>query len=50
MASGSAAVSRLTGSCSVANLLNGPSLLGQQITGILNIVQQLLGIPSLLNL
>ena len=36
--------------CSVANLLNGPSLLGQQITGILNIVQQLLGTPSLLTL
>jgi hypothetical protein len=36
--------------CSVANLLNGPSLLGQQISGLLNIVQNLLGTPGLLNL
>ncbi|MEA2161532.1 MAG: hypothetical protein QOD66_3912 [Solirubrobacteraceae bacterium] len=36
--------------CSVANLLNGQSLLTQQITGLLNIFQQLLGIPSLITL
>ena len=36
--------------CSVANLLNGPSILGQQLTGLLNIVQQLVGNPGLLNL
>jgi hypothetical protein len=36
--------------CSVANLLNGQSLLGQQISGLLNIVQNLLGTPGLLNL
>jgi hypothetical protein len=39
--------------CSVSNLLNGAggSALGtQQITGLLNVVQQLLNIPGLLNL
>lgn len=36
--------------CGVSNLLNGPSLLGQQLTGLLNIVQQLVSTPGLLNL
>lgn len=36
--------------CSVANLLNGPSLLGNQPSGLLNIFQQLLSTPGLLNL
>jgi hypothetical protein len=36
--------------CSVANLLNGPSLLGSQINGLLNILHQLINVPLLLNL
>jgi hypothetical protein len=36
--------------CDVANLLNGPSLLGGQLSGLLNILQQLLNTPGLLNL
>jgi hypothetical protein len=39
--------------CSVSNLLNGTggsTLSPQQITGLLNVVQQLLNIPGLLNL
>ncbi len=36
--------------CSVANLLNQPALPIQQLTGLLNILQQLLGVPGLLNL
>jgi hypothetical protein len=35
--------------CSVSNLLNGQTLLSQQLTGLLNIVQQLLAVPSLLS-
>jgi hypothetical protein len=35
--------------CSVANLLN-PALSAQQLTGLLNIVNQLLTVPGLLNL
>jgi hypothetical protein len=33
--------------CSVANLLNQPALGTQEITGLLNIVQQLLNVPAL---
>jgi hypothetical protein len=33
--------------CSVANLLNTQSILGQELTGLLNIVQQLLNVPAL---
>ena len=36
--------------CDVANLLNNNPLTGGQLTGLLNIVQQLLGNPGLLNL
>jgi len=36
--------------CGVANLLNGPTALGQQVAGLGNIVQQLVGSPGLLNL
>jgi hypothetical protein len=36
--------------CSVAGLLNGPSVLGNQTSGLLNIFQQLLSSPGLLNL
>jgi hypothetical protein len=36
--------------CGIANLLNGPTALGQQVAGLLNIVQQLVGSPGLLNL
>jgi hypothetical protein len=36
--------------CSVANLLNGSPLGAQQVTGLLNIVQQLLNTPGLLSL
>ncbi|MGB9184228.1 MAG: hypothetical protein WCB67_09180 [Solirubrobacteraceae bacterium] len=36
--------------CSVANLLNQPALPVQQLTGLLNILQQLLNVPGLLNL
>jgi hypothetical protein len=36
--------------CGVANLLNGPSLLSQVETGLLNLVNQLTSIPALLNL
>jgi hypothetical protein len=36
--------------CSVANLLNGGSVLSQDLTGLLNIVQQLVGTPGLLSL
>ena len=36
--------------CDVANLLNTNPLTGGQLTGLLNIVQQLLGNPGLLNL
>jgi hypothetical protein len=35
--------------CSVANLLNQPALPVQQLTGLLNILQQLLNVPGLLN-
>jgi len=33
--------------CSVANLLNTQSILGQELTGLLNIVQQLVNTPAL---
>jgi hypothetical protein len=33
--------------CSVANLLNTQSILGQELTGLLNIVQQLVNTPVL---
>jgi hypothetical protein len=36
--------------CSVANLLNQPTLPTQQLTGLLNILQQLLQVPGLANL
>lgn len=36
--------------CDVSNLLNGSPLGSQQLSGLLNIVQQLLGNPGLLNL
>lgn len=36
--------------CSVANLLNGSGLPTGQVTGLLNIVQQLLNVPGLLSL
>jgi hypothetical protein len=36
--------------CSVANLLNGPSLLTQDLSGLLNVFQQLVGNPGLLSL
>jgi len=36
--------------CSVANLLNGGGLPVQQISGLLNILQQLVNVPGLLNL
>lgn len=36
--------------CSVANLLNGSGLPVGQVTGLLNIVQQLLNVPGLLSL
>lgn len=36
--------------CSVANLLNTSPLGAQQVTGLLNIVQQLLSTPGLLSL
>ncbi len=36
--------------CSVANLLNGSGLPAGQVTGLLNIVQQLLNVPGLLSL
>lgn len=36
--------------CSVANLLNTQSILGQELTGLLNIVQQLLNVPGLQSL
>jgi hypothetical protein len=36
--------------CSVANLLNGGSVLSQDLTGLLNIVQQLVGTRGLLSL
>ena len=36
--------------CSVANLLNGPSLLQGEVSSLLNILQQLLGTPALLGL
>jgi hypothetical protein len=36
--------------CSVSGLLNQPTLGAQQVSGLLNIVQQLLNIPGLLNL
>lgn len=36
--------------CGVSNLLNGNSLLGSQLSGLLNIVQQLVGTPALLGL
>jgi len=36
--------------CDVANLLNGSGLLPAQVTGLLNIVQQTLAVPSLLSL
>ena len=35
--------------CGVSNLLNTQSVAGGQLTGLLNIVQQLLGTPGLLN-
>jgi hypothetical protein len=34
----------------VANLLNQPTLPTQQLTGLLNILQQLLQVPGLANL
>jgi hypothetical protein len=36
--------------CSVANLLNGNSLLQQQLTGLLNLLNGILGTPGILNL
>jgi hypothetical protein len=33
--------------CGVANLLNGQSLLAQETAGLLNIIQQLLNVPTL---
>jgi hypothetical protein len=36
--------------CSVAGLLNQPALPTQQLTGLLNILQQLLNVPALANL
>ena len=36
--------------CSVANLLGNPALPTQQLTGLLNILQQLLNVPALANL
>ncbi|HEY8626509.1 MAG TPA: hypothetical protein VIL82_10920 [Solirubrobacteraceae bacterium] len=36
--------------CSVANLLNGQTVVGQELTGLLNIVQQPADTPALLNL
>ena len=36
--------------CDVANLLNSQSLLQQEVTGLLNTLQQLLGTPALLTL
>jgi hypothetical protein len=36
--------------CSVAGLLNQPALPTQQLTGLLNILQQLLNVPALTNL
>ncbi len=36
--------------CGVANLLNGQTLLSQQLAGVLNIVEQLLNVPTLLTL
>jgi hypothetical protein len=36
--------------CSVSNLLNGPTVLNQELAGLLNIVQQLANTPALLNL
>jgi hypothetical protein len=36
--------------CSVANLLNNQSVLGQELTGLLNIVNSVLGSPGVLNL
>ncbi len=36
--------------CSVANLLNGSGLSTSELTGLLNIVQQLLNVPGLLTL
>lgn len=36
--------------CSVANLLNGSGLPAGQVTGLLNIVQQILNVPGLLSL
>jgi hypothetical protein len=36
--------------CSVANLLNGNSLLQQQVTGLLNVLNGILGTPGILNL
>jgi hypothetical protein len=36
--------------CSVANLLNNPALPTQQLTGLLNILQQILNVPALANL
>jgi hypothetical protein len=36
--------------CSVAGLLNGPTLTGSQITGLLNILQQLINTPGLLGI
>ena len=36
--------------CSVANLLNNQSILGQELTGLLNVVNGILGSPGVLNL
>ena len=36
--------------CGVANLLNQPPLLSQETTGLLNILQQVLNVPTLLKL
>lgn len=36
--------------CSVANLLNNQSILGQELSGLLNLVNTLLGTPGLLKL
>ena len=36
--------------CGVSNLLNGQSVLSSELTGLLNIVQQVLNVPGLLSL
>jgi hypothetical protein len=36
--------------CSVAGLLNDPSLVSSEVTGLLNILQQLLNVPALTTL